>query len=96
MRKKEKITGDRQWYKYWPKHLPKTLDYPETPMFEVVETSARRYPEKPAIIYYGKIITYRELWESILSFAGYLNMIGIKKGDRVAIFLPNSPQFVIA
>jgi len=65
-------------------------------MFEVVETSARRYPEKPAIIYYGKIVTYKELWESILSFAGYLNTIGIKKGDRVAVFLPNSPQFVIA
>jgi len=96
VKKKERITGDRLWYKFWPKTLPKTLDYPETPMFEPIETSARRYPEKAAIIYYGREISYKELWESILSFAGYLKKIGIKKGDRVAIFLPNSPQFVIA
>lgn len=96
MTRKEKMVGDRPWYRFWPKQFPKTLEYPEVPLFEPVETSARRYPTKPAVIYYGRDVSYRELWESILSFAGYLKSIGIKKGDRVAIFLPNCPQFVIA
>ncbi len=90
------MSGYHLWYKIWPDHQPKTLDYPKTPAFEAVETSAKRYPDKAAVIYYGKRISYRELWESILAFAGYLSNAGIKKGDRVAIYLPNCPQFVIA
>ncbi len=90
------MVENRLWYGNWPAHLPKTLDYPKTPLFDALETAARRYPDKPAILYYGRKITYGELWESVLSFAGYLSNSGIKKGDRVALYLPNCPQFIIA
>jgi acyl-CoA synthetase (AMP-forming)/AMP-acid ligase II len=94
--RKIQVKQDRPWLKYWPKHIPKSLDYPEVPMFELAETSARRFPDKPAIVYYGKEISYKALWESILRFATFLKQYGIGKGDRVAINLPNTPQFVIA
>lgn len=87
---------DRPWFKFWPKTVTKTLDYPSVPLFEFVETSARRYPDKTAILYYGKSITYSELLDSIERFATFLNRKGIQKGDRVALYLQNSPHFVIS
>ena len=90
------VGKDRPWFKIWPKLLPKSLDYPEIPLFEPAMVTASRYPNKVAIIYYGGSVTYKELWDSILKFATYLKRIGIRKGDRVAINLPNCPQFIIA
>jgi len=90
------VPKDRPWFKFWPPGIPKTLDYPRVPLFNIVEVSAQRYPDKTAIIYYGTRITYSELWDSILNFAGYLKELGIKKGDKVAIYMPNSPHWVIA
>ena len=91
------IEKNRPWFKFWPPNLPKTLDYPEVPLFNIVETSAQRYPNKPAIIYYGTRITYRDLWENILLFSSFLyNKLNVKKGDRIAIFMPNSVQWIIA
>ncbi len=82
-------------YEFWPKHLPKTFVYPKTPLYELLETSARRYPESPAIIYYGRRITYSELWSESLRMAGALSGLGVAKGDRVGLYLQNSPHFVI-
>ena len=90
------VDRNRLWFKSWPRLLPESLDYPEIPLFEPAQTAAARYPRKAALVYYGREVTYAELWESILKFAAYLNRIGIGKGDRVAINLPNTPQFVIA
>ncbi len=87
---------NRAWFKNWPQGLTKTLEYPRVPLFEFVETSARRFGEKPAIIYYGRKITYSELLDAVERFATYLSKSGIKKGDRIAIYAQNSPQFVIA
>lgn len=90
------VPKDRPWFKTWPKLLPKSLDYPEIPLFEPLEATAGRYPGKAAVIYYGREVSYRELWESVLKFSTYLKNAGIGKGDRVTINLPNTPQFVIA
>ena len=90
------VPKDRPWFKFWPPGIPKTLDYPRVPLFNIVEVSAQRFPDKSAIIYYGTRITYSELWDNILNFAGYLKELGIKKGDKVAIYMPNSPHWVIA
>lgn len=51
-------------FQYWPPGLPKSLDYPQAPLFDILETSARRYPDKAAIIYYGRRITYSEFLHS--------------------------------
>jgi fatty-acyl-CoA synthase len=82
-------------YKYWPKRLPKSLVYPQTPLHDFLETSARRYPDRPAIIYYGRRISYSEFWTECLRLAGALAGLGIVKGDRVALYMQNSPHFVI-
>ncbi|MEM0373668.1 MAG: long-chain fatty acid--CoA ligase [Sulfolobaceae archaeon] len=90
------VPEDRPWFKYWPPGVPRKLDYPRVPLFNIVEVSATRYPDKDSIIYYGRKISYKELWESINKFATFVNEIGVKKGDRVALFMPNTPQWIIA
>ncbi|AHC52165.1 long-chain fatty acid--CoA ligase [Sulfolobus acidocaldarius SUSAZ] len=88
---------DRPWFKYWPPKLPKSLDYPKAPLFNILEVSANRYPDKDAIIYYGTRIKYEKLWSDTLKFSSFLyNELNIKKGDRVAIFMPNSVQWIMA
>ena len=58
--------------------------------------ASKKYPNKTAIHFLGKDISYKEFYESSLKFANYLHSIGIEKGDRVAIMLPNCPQNAIA
>jgi fatty-acyl-CoA synthase len=82
-------------YKYWPKRLPKSLIYPQTPLFDFLETSARRYPDRPAIIYYGRRIVFSDLWAECQRLAGALASLGTAKGDRVALYMQNTPHFVI-
>lgn len=80
----------------WPARLPKSLDYPQVSLWEFLETSARRYPDKPAIIYYGTRLSYRQLKEEAERVAAALAARGIEKGARVALYMQNAPQFVIA
>lgn len=85
------------YFEFWPERLPRSLSLPQTSIFHNLEVSARRYPEKPAIVYYGTEITYRRLLDESEKVAGYLeHELGVSKGDRVLLYLQNSPQFVIA
>ncbi len=83
-------------FPFWPKRVPKELIYPQTPLFEFLETSANRYPDHPAIIYYGRKIKYSELWDSCLRLSGVLASMGLQKGDRVAIYMQNCPHFAMS
>lgn len=83
-------------FPFWPSRLPKSLDYPQVPLWDFLETSARRYPHKPAIIYYGNRISYRQLKQEAEQVAAGLAAKGVSKGDRVALYMQNAPQFVIA
>ena len=87
---------DKPWFRFYPVGLTRTLDYPKVPLFEFLETSARRYPDKAAVIYYGRKITYLELLDAVERFSTYLSSNGIEKGDRVAIYMQNSPQWIIS
>jgi len=80
----------------WPDRLTKTVDYPKVCIFDFLESSARFYPDKPAVIYYGRRISYSELRSSVEKLAAFLAAQGIKKGDRVAIYAPNTPHFIIS
>ena len=86
----------KPWFRFWPTDVPKTLHYPGIPLHEILRKSARENPENTAIIFRGMEIDYSDL--DILSnkFASALNSIGVINGARVALFLPNIPQFVIA
>ncbi|HMK64601.1 MAG TPA: AMP-binding protein [Thermodesulfobacteriota bacterium] len=83
-------------FKCWPKGFPQSQFYPKKPVFNILEQTAKRVPNRLAIIFAGTEITYGEL--KILSerFASALNDLGVKKGDRVSIHLVNCPQFAIA
>ena len=83
-------------YAVWPKELPKTMALPKTSVFTNLEISALRYPDRTAIVFYDAPITYRRLLVEVESMAGYLQEKGVKKGDRVLLYMQNSPQHVIA
>jgi len=83
-------------YAHWPPGVPKTLSVPRTSLFYNLEVSARRYPGKAALHYYGTDVTYAELLRSAEALAGYLQQrCGVQRGDRVLLYAQNCPQFVI-
>jgi fatty-acyl-CoA synthase len=84
--------------KAWPKDLAREIAYPhgEKPLTEYLRTWARLQPDKPAVIFYGGVTTYGELDRQSDLFATLLTQMGVKKGDRVSVFMPNCPQFHIA
>lgn len=79
----------------WPKVEPMVPPLPERPIFEEIRDQARIRPEKTALNFYGYKINYQELDELSDRFADGLLRLGIQKGDRVALYLENCPQFVI-
>lgn len=86
---------EKPWLAHYPPEIPHTLEYESKPVQDYLTQTYKKFPEKVAIHFMGKDITYTELYESSMKFAGYLQTLGIKKGDRVAIMLPNCPQAVI-
>ncbi len=95
---------DQPWTKHYDKGVPATLKpYPDKPLFAFLEESAGKYPDKPAIhfkpAHYGfakSLLTYRQVNDLSDRLAAALAALGVKKGDRVALFMPNIPQFIIS
>lgn len=87
---------EKVWLKHYPNYIRANLDYEEIPLQQFLTNAARNTPEKIAIHFMGKDIKYKELHESALKFAQYLQQLGIEKGDRIALMLPNTPQTVIS
>ena len=92
----EKSLGDRIWYKHWPSQVPKCLDYPDCTLAEFLRNAASEHASKPAIFFLDAEISYSQLWEMVQRFATSLDDLGYKKGDVIALMLPNSIQFVVA
>jgi len=98
---------DKPWLNEYDQGVPATIDYPAVPVHQFLVDAARKYPDRPALIY-GNVVeplgnrlmdgtmSYRQLLELTKRFAAALQQLGVKKGDRVAIHLPNIPQFPIA
>lgn len=84
------------WLAHYDPEVPPRLDYPGSPLAVLVEEKAVRQPERAALLFMGRKITYGELARLIASFAGSLARFGLKAGDRAALLLPNCPQFAIA
>lgn len=85
---------DKPWLQNYDPGVPTTLDYPEAPLYHFLEESARRYPTLPATIFYDAKLSYSELDALANQIAHALIGMGVRKGDRVALLLPNTPQFV--
>jgi long-chain acyl-CoA synthetase len=89
------LSQEKPWFKSYPPNMPKTIRYPLTPLHKLLETAAEKHPTHPAIHFMGKTITYQELDETVDHFAAALAKLGVKQGDRVALYLPNIPQYII-
>jgi long-chain acyl-CoA synthetase len=76
--------------------IPSTLQYPAVPLHHLLAASAATYPTRPALDFYGRRLTYQKLDRAANRFANALAGLGVRKGDRVAVMLPNVPQAVIA
>ncbi|SEB24719.1 long-chain-fatty-acid--CoA ligase [Variovorax sp. YR216] len=82
---------------HWPVGVPHTLEAPESTLFDRLEEAARRAPEKTAIDYYGRATSFRELHQSVLNLAGYMQQhLGVRRGDRVMLLMQNCPQFIVS
>jgi long-chain acyl-CoA synthetase len=88
--------GDRLWYKNWPPKVPKCLDYPDCTLAEFCKEAAYRYADRTAIFFLDTEVTYGRLWNMVQRLATALANIGYRRGDVVALMLPNSIQFVVA
>jgi len=85
------------WLKGYDEGVPTTLEpYPERTLLDYLSEAARNWPDRPALLFKGSKISYRQLEEESDSLAAALVATGVKRGDRVALCLPNCPQFMIA
>jgi len=87
---------ERPWLKFYEPGVPHHIQYPDIPLYRLLDNAVRDFPEKEAIIFQGRKITYRQLGEEVAHVASGLAQIGLKKGQRMAIMLPNCPQYVAA
>ena len=86
----------RPWQAHYDKGVPQTIKYPEAPIFHFLEEAAKKYPDRACTIFKGAVISYKEMNALTDHIAAALVEMGVKKGDRVGIFMPNVPQFVTA
>jgi long-chain acyl-CoA synthetase len=87
---------EKIWHKSYAPGVPKTLDYEKITVSEALTNSAKKFSNHTALVYMGKRITYRELNELVNRFARALEDIGVNKGDKVGVCLPNIPQVAVA
>ncbi len=86
----------KRWLRHYDEGVPHSLQpYPQTTLFHIVRETARERPDHPALYFKGATMTYGELERSSDRFASALVHLGVKKGDRVALLLPNTPQLVL-
>ena len=86
----------RSWHEHYDQDVPHTLyPYPEQTLFDVVADSARQRPEHPAVLFKGSRLSYGQLDRLSDQFAAALLDLGMEKGDRIALLLPNCPQYII-
>ncbi len=89
------VRMEKPWLQSYPEEIPETIAYDIQPLHGYLEKMASRYPEKKALHFLGKDVTFADFHDKVKKFANYLQRLGIEKGDRVAIMLPNCPQSVI-
>jgi long-chain acyl-CoA synthetase len=87
---------EKPWLKFYPEGVPATIEIPERSLTDVFDEVAGKYSGRAAMIFYGNKISFGKLREEVDRFATALHELGIRKGDKIALYLLNSPQYVIA
>jgi long-chain acyl-CoA synthetase len=86
----------RPWLRHYDYWVPPSLTYPQRPLCEILDTSAIDVADRPATAFLGAELTFREIKAQADGFAAALLGLGVAKGDRVGIMLPNCPQYIVA
>src|SRR5690349_13369450 len=86
----------RPWLESYEAGVPYTVDVPRIPLHHLLRSAVRRFPNRPAIFFEGSRISYRRLNHEVNRFANALLALGVGKGARVVLLMPNVPQMVIA
>jgi len=86
----------RPWLKWYAEGVPADVEIPEKSILEMVDEAVKKWGNTTAVVFYGNKMKHREIHELSLRFAAALHDLGVKKGDKVALLLPNCPQFIIA
>ncbi|MES2412149.1 MAG: long-chain fatty acid--CoA ligase [Pseudomonadota bacterium] len=87
---------NRAHFKFWPKRLPHSITPPATSLWQNLAVSALRFPDKPALVFFERALSYAQVMRQAEGLAASLHRMGVGKGDRVALIMQNSPQWVIA
>jgi long-chain acyl-CoA synthetase len=87
---------ERPWHKHYDYNVPTTIRYPRFPIHDFLQLPANAFPDKPALNFFGTEMTFWELRTNVLRMANALGALGISKGERVGLHLPNCPQYLIA
>lgn len=86
----------RPHYKFWPRRLPQAITPPSTSLWDNLAINARRYPDKPALVFFGRTVSYAQLAAGAERVASQLAALGVQRGDRVVLCMQNCPQLVMA
>lgn len=86
----------RPWLGFYAKGVPPSVEIPDVPVTRLLDDAAARFPRRTAVAFFGRKISYRSLVNAVDRFADALRDLGVHRGDRVALILPNCPQLVIA
>ena len=86
----------RPWLKFYDYNVPSSIRYPKIPIQNIFFMSAAAYPDKPITNMYGSEISFWQMRNQVLRLSNALIKLGIKKGDRVGLHLPNCPQYIVA
>ncbi|NMM75271.1 long-chain fatty acid--CoA ligase [Acidovorax sp. SRB_24] len=86
----------RPHYQFWPRRLPQAITPPATSLWDNLAVSALRYPDKPALAFFGETLGYRVLADGAQRMAACLHSLGVRRGDRVLLCMQNCPQLVLA
>ena len=87
---------DRPWFAHYENGVPRSVEIPNQRLSDLVGDTVQRWPERDALVFHGARWTYRRLWEESGRFAAHLHRAGFRAGDRLALYLPNCPAYVVA
>ncbi|MRH42921.1 AMP-binding protein [Aquibacillus halophilus] len=87
---------EKVWLSHYPSEIPKSIAYDEKPLHVFLEEATKQNPKMKALHFLGKELSYEEVYTQSKKLAAYLQQLGLEKGDRVSVMLPNSPQAVIS
>src|SRR3954464_7948464 len=90
------VPEGRPQHAVWPRRLPHSLRWPQTSLWDNLATSARRYPDKDALVFFGRVLSYSQVIAQSERLAARLHAMGVRKGDRVLLDMQNCPQLVVA